>query len=402
MRICNVYDGDYPWDVRVEKIVSSLVERGHEVHLVCRNLLGRPEEEVQDRIHIHRIRAFKNAGLVRALTFPAFFNPIWLSRICRVVRDHAIDLLIVRDLPLALAVKGVGRYWGIPVVLDMAENYPAMLQDVWKFESFRLSNIFLRNPLFARWIEALAIRSVDHLLVVIEEAKERLVKQGVKTQKISIVRNTPKLDGAKYQAECRRRDPQELSVVFVGGLEPVRGLDEVLAMLPMALRSVPSLRFTIVGGGRWEDDLKSRARSLGLDGRVVFAGRTEYNRALIEVSLGDIGIIPHRVTEHTNSTIPNKLFEYMLLGKPVLSTELAPVSRIVREVDCGLTYNDEKGFVSALLDLSDPTVRKKLGENGRRAVMEKYNWAQESLTLNNAIEWMCKAVGSSSANKAHT
>jgi glycosyltransferase involved in cell wall biosynthesis len=387
MRICKVYDGDYPWDVRVEKIVSSLAEHGHEVHLVCRNLLRRPEEEIHDGIHIHRLRAFRNDRLAQALTFPAFFNPVWISRISGVVRDHAIRMLIVRDLPLALAASAVGRCYGLPVILDMAENYPAMLQDIWKFESVSLSNIVLRNPLFARGVEMLAIRSVDHLLVVIDEAKDRLVRRGVKPEKISIVSNTPRMNGLEFPAERQDRYSQgsTLSLVFVGGLEPIRGLDSVLEMLPTALHSIPSLQFIIVGGGRWEDDLKTKAHSLGLDGHVVFAGRSDYRRALFEVSRSDIGIIPHWVTSHTNTTIPNKLFEYMLLGKPVIATKIAPVSRIIREAGCGITYRDEREFVSALLALQDSATRTKFGENGRRAVREKYNWEQESHTLIGAI-----------------
>jgi glycosyltransferase involved in cell wall biosynthesis len=387
MRICKVYDGDYPWDVRVEKIAASLVEHEHEVHLVCRNLLRRPEEEIHDGIHIHRLRAFRNDGFARAVTFPAFVNPLWISRISAVVRDCAINLILVRDLPMALAAGAVGRWYGIPVILDMAENYPAMLQDIRRSESFSLSNIILRNPLFAKGVESIAIRVVDHLLVVIEEAKERLVRRGVKPEKISIVSNTPRVNGFNKPTECRDRVSQgsTLSLIFVGGLEPMRGLDSVLEMLPMTLRSIPSLRFTVVGGGKWEHDLKMKAHSLGLDGNVVFAGRTDYSRAMCEVNRSHIGIIPHRVTEHTNSTIPNKLFEYMLMGKPVVATETAPVSRIIREIDCGLTYGDETGFVSALLALQDPATRVKLGENGRRAVLEKYNWERESRSLIDAI-----------------
>jgi glycosyltransferase involved in cell wall biosynthesis len=394
MRICKIYDGDYPWDVRVEKVVSSLVEHGHEVHLVCRNLLRRPEEEIHDGIHIHRLRAFGNDGFARAVTFPAFFNPVWISRISGVVRDCAINLILVRDLPMALAAGAVGRWYGIPVILDMAENYPAMLQDIRRSESFSLSNIILRNPLFAKGVEWIAIRMVDHLLVVIEEAKERLVGRGVKPEKISIVSNTPRMNGLEFPAERQDQDKQgsTLSLIFVGGLEPMRGLDSVLEMLPTALRSIPSLHFIIVGGGRWEHDLKMKAHSLGLNGHVVFAGRTDYSHAMCDVNRSHIGIIPHRVTEHTNSTIPNKLFEYMLMGKPVVATEMAPVSRIIREVDCGLTYGDETGFVSALVALQDPATRARLGENGRQAVLRKYNWGQESRSLINAIGAAAKTI----------
>jgi glycosyltransferase involved in cell wall biosynthesis len=76
----------------------------------------------------------------------------------------------------------------------------------------------------------------------------------------------------------------------------------------------------------------------------------------------------------------------MLLGKPIIATEIGPVRRIIREVDCGLTYRDEMEFVSALLALEDPDVRAKLGENGQKAVLEKYNWERDSDELVTIID----------------
>src|SRR5690606_13666302 len=55
MRICKVWDAEYPWDVRVEKIARSLSEAGHTVHLVARNRDRRPTEEQLEECHVHRL-----------------------------------------------------------------------------------------------------------------------------------------------------------------------------------------------------------------------------------------------------------------------------------------------------------------------------------------------------------
>ena len=194
MKIGLVFDGDYPWDVRVWKFARCLGDHGHEVHIVCRNLARRTEEEAVDGIQLHRLRPLASAKLNAFVTFPAFLNPAWIGRIGEIVRACGIEVLIVRDLPLALAAVAVGRRHRVPVLLDMAENYPAMLRDMHRFERFRLHNLVVRNPLIASFVERIATRLVDHVVVVIEEARDRLLRTGVPANRISIVRNTPKVE----------------------------------------------------------------------------------------------------------------------------------------------------------------------------------------------------------------
>src|SRR6476620_1585165 len=128
MRICKSRDADYPRDVRVEKVAHSLTDAGHEVHLVARNRDRRATREDLPEAHVHRLRPwpFLSKRLDAMATFPAFFNPRWISAILGTAKACRAELLMVRDLPLAPTAIAVGRLLRIPVVLDMAENYPAM------------------------------------------------------------------------------------------------------------------------------------------------------------------------------------------------------------------------------------------------------------------------------------
>jgi glycosyltransferase involved in cell wall biosynthesis len=75
------------------------------------------------------------------------------------------------------------------------------------------------------------------------------------------------------------------------------------------------------------------------------------------------------------------MFDYMMAGLPVVVPSFAEeVSRIVREYDCGLTVDSsDPAELAHVLDrlASDPSLRRRLGENGRRAVLDKYNWEVE-------------------------
>ncbi len=404
MNVGLVYDADYPWDVRVWKSGIALARRGHRVHLVCRNLARRPPDELRDGIHLHRLRPRRSARLDALASFPAFLNPVWIGRIAEVVREHAVEVLLVRDLPLALAAVIAGRRARVPVVLDMAENYPAMLRDVWRFEAFRPQNVLLRNPALARVVEWLAVRLVDHVLVVIEESRDRLLRAGVPAERVSIVRNTPVVELARFPPGWGEppRDEGRVTAVFVGGIEPMRGLPEALAILAAARRQAPALRLVIIGDGRWGPGLLAEARRLGIAEHVELRGRRDYQRALFEVAGADIGLVPHRVTAHTSSTIPNKLFEYMLLARPVLATDLRPVRRIVDDVGCGLVYRTPDEGVAALVRLQDPALRRALGDRGRHAVLERYRWDRDGAALVRAVEGVAgaRAAGARPAPRA--
>ena len=77
MNILFLWDSDYPWDIRVEKICNTLIENGHEVHLVCRNKSRKSTEEIYQGISIHRIPCLpKYLGKLNdTYTFPIFFSP---------------------------------------------------------------------------------------------------------------------------------------------------------------------------------------------------------------------------------------------------------------------------------------------------------------------------------------
>src|SRR3989442_12725885 len=77
LKVCKVWDSEYPWDVRVEKIARALTDAGHDVHLVARNRRGEAVTERLPEATVHRLTPWRWAGsrLRAAPMFPAFFNP---------------------------------------------------------------------------------------------------------------------------------------------------------------------------------------------------------------------------------------------------------------------------------------------------------------------------------------
>lgn len=399
MRILFVWDSDYPWDIRVEKICTSLIKDGCDVHLVCRNRLRRPAEETIDDLHIHRIHCLPKGynALNSIVTFPAFFNPNWLWRIHQVLRRKAqFDLIIVRDLPMALAAIAMGKLSGVPVVLDMAESYPELVRLVWKFEPFRFVNIFARNPYVVDFIEKAVVKRVIHVFAMVEESRHRLMARGVKADKITIVSNTPvpeRFEKARpIITERSKNYAGRLILVYVGFVNYSRGLQRTLVSLQEYAKSNPNFLFMILGKGNAEAHLVKLVSDLGLEEQVNFLGWIDNREIPGFIASADVCIVPHPPSGHWDNTIPNKLFDYMAAGKPVLVSDARPMKRIVEETRCGLVYEDKSidSFVAQLSRLQNEEFRRGLGQNGRLAVAERYNWAEDSSRMMNALRRLAK------------
>jgi len=399
MKICKIWDSDYPWDVRVEKICKTLISAKHEVHLICRNKKIQKTYELIDGIHIHRLPCIiKNKKLNEIISFPAFFNPLWIYKIWKIIKEHNIEIIIVRDLPLALTAISIGRIIGLPVILDMAENYPEMINDLWTSANFRLRNLFIRNPLAVKVVELVSIKYVDHIIVVVEESAERLIKLGINSDKITIMMNTPPLSRLSYSV--KKLYPGSLSnlkddfiIIYLGLLEYPRGIETAISAMRIIVDKTDKCKLVILGNGKDEQKFKELVYKLNLNDNVLFEGWVDYRRAFDYICSSDIGLVPHHATRSWNTTIPNKLFDYMSFGKPVIVSDAIPTKRIVEKERCGLVFKDRdpRSLSSAIIELyENKEFCKELGNRGKRAIESKYNWERESIKLIEVLNRLLK------------
>jgi glycosyltransferase involved in cell wall biosynthesis len=381
MRVCYVFQDQYPWDVRAEKILTSLAAHGIDAHVIARNRQRQPlYEQLHPRVHVHRLPRPRHAFVRDLVNFPAFFSPVWLIRILQVTRQVDAALIIVRDLPLAPAALMIGRMTGRPVVMDMAENYPAMLQDTWTHRGPGPVDFLIRNPRVLKWLEGVVVRRLDGILVVSRLSGDRVAALGVAPDRIHVVSNTPRIGTASVTP---RGDASEFRLLYVGGMEESRGLEIVVRALALIAERIPGARFVIAGRGSTEAALQQLAESLGVGNRVEFTGWISPDQVPALIGSADVCIVPHFVTQHTQTTVPNKIFDYMWQERPVIVTDALALRDIVESSGCGLVYHDTDpaSLAGAIVRLSDPALRRELGAAGRRAVLDRYNWAVDERIL---------------------
>jgi glycosyltransferase involved in cell wall biosynthesis len=396
MHICMILDNFFPPDIRVEKEARSLIAEGHTITLMCRNRGGQPTSEIIGGIRVIRIRyrPLKYMGGYSASYHLRFVDRMWMKAVETVLDERPAFTLHVHDLPMVKTCIRIGEKRKIRVIFDMHENWPEELvfgrkpreDNFFVRTRDRFRNFILYNKKRYIRLEKEVIQKADHIVVVVDEQKDRLTSLGVDPSKISVVMNTSPGETASAVHPEKPDFPEwrnRFVLAYAGGFQYLRGLDTLVRATAIARKQIPNILLLLIGQGDQEPFLIRECKSLDLEGHAVFTGWISLDEMMRRLRRSDVCVIPHLVNRHTNTTIPHKLFQYMALGKPVIATPATPIRRIVEEAACGIIVPDGSAeeMANAVIMLTDRRLAARLGESGRTAVVTRYNWEADSEKL---------------------
>jgi glycosyltransferase involved in cell wall biosynthesis len=385
MRIGMILKGAIPPpDIRVEKEAKTLIGEGHEVHLLLEGRAGREREEQYKGMFLLRDVAMSPLReKYHRYTFNfTFRDPMWRSAIRKFALSRKVDVLHVHDLPLMREAVAVAGELAIPVVADLHENYPAGLQ-VW-YES-RIKKWTIYN--YHRWsrYERAVLERVDAVIAVVEESKERLVRLGLPAEKVYVVPNTASTDRDTIPIETAIVDRYRgmFVLTYIGGFAPHRGLDTVIRGMPIVRERVPNVRLVLVGDRNepYRRYLEKLAGEAGCSDVIEMTGWQPFESIWSYIAASDVCLVPHARNPHTDTTIPHKIFQYMSVRKPVISSDCPPLRRVIDDSGGGLwfTYDDPDDFARTVIELyENEDKRREMGKAGRRAFLDRYNWDSTS------------------------
>ncbi len=386
MNVCLIYQGEFPREERIEKTAKSLAANGHQVYLLCNDYgTYASRKEMFGDVHIVRVGpAFKSRILNRILKFPVFLNPVWIWSLLRVISKLKIDVLQVIDLPVSPAAVVLGRIYHLPVLYDMWENYPEALRG-WAKHDWKY--LVFKNYKVARMVEKWVTKRVDHIFTVVEEARDRLIADGVEPDRVSVVTNGVDLDMfLKTSASVEvsfRPDPNEYKLIYVGTITNERGLDDIIRALKLVRNAIPKVHLYIAGTGNYLPRLKAIAEIEGVGSLITFLGFLPFDQIHSYVMKSDLCLAPHVYNDHINTTIPNKLFQYMVLQKPVLVSNAKPLARIVGQCDCGFIFESGSREDAAAKIIAAHRARHddSYGGRGKICAEQYYTWELASREL---------------------
>jgi glycosyltransferase involved in cell wall biosynthesis len=382
MNILMVLSGHpYPPDERVEREARDLIRDGHNLFLIARRGIGQPKEEDVNGVRVIRTPLpFQHKKRVADLIYHTlqrywiFFHILWICR------KHRIEALHVHDLPYAFTAVLSGKVLKIPTVFDMHENYVQMHITLITAKGYKLLK-FLYAGLIAMWRieEKIACCWSYRVIVVADEHVQRIKAMGVSPERIVVITNTEDINffsGLSIEKQLLQEYQDDFVILFFGKFSSHRGLETVIKAMPRILEKISNAKLLLVGEGYNRRELEELVREMNLGKKVIFTGFQPFQLIPTFIELSRIGLIPHISTPHIETTMPNKIFQFMLMEKPVVVSSVRPLKRVVNDAQCGLVFEERNpaSLAEAVIKLRDEDLRRRLGENGRRAVKDRYNW----------------------------
>ncbi len=321
-RVLIVSEHPYPAHATLKRNVVQLLDEGILVDLLClagptppdRNDLNRAGLTLR-RLHMQHRRS----GALRYL-WEYFAFLLWsLPRALALSIRHRYVAVLVDNLPDFLVfVALIARWRGARVVLEMLELTPELT-------SARL-RLDRRHPMLrvTRWIERIATRWADHVIVVSKQCMDIVVQRGLDPGRISVVPNTPALallaDG--------RETPEDSAPFLVTHCSLVEryGVQVAIRALALMRREWPDLTLRVLGEGEYKANLVKLTHQLGLDDRVIFRGFIPWAAAMAEIRQAAVGIVAIVADGYGELLLPTKLLEYADREVPVVCARLPTIA----------------------------------------------------------------------------
>ncbi|WP_279328133.1 glycosyltransferase family 4 protein [Streptomyces sp. OS603R] len=374
-----------PFDRRVWQECRTLRDAGWEVDVICPQGTKRDTEPeaVIDGVRIHRypLRAATGgpAGYLKEYGAALWHTARLARKVGPVDVVHACNPPDLLFLP-ALRLKRQGAAF----VFDQHDLVPELY----------LSRFGRGKDLLYRGVCALeraTYRAADVVLATNESYKDVAVRRGGRRpEDVFVVRSAP--DTERFhpvgpEPELKRGKPHLLC--YLGVMGPQDGVD-------YALRALAKLRDEVgrtdwhavfVGAGDTFDAMVELSRELGLDGQVEFTGRVPDADLVRRLSTADVCLSPDPCNPLNDVSTMNKVLEYMVMGRPIVSFDLKE-ARVSAGEAAVYAKGDDEGEFAALIArlLDDPEQRSRMGKSGQERINGPLAWRNSQAALLAAYE----------------
>ena len=362
-----------------------LIAAGHRVTMICGasdvtsgsfgELRERVNEQEVDGIRVLVIAepyANKMSFARRALAFARFANTA-----TNLVKKVNADLVFATSTPLTVGIPGMkgSRSLRRPFVFEVRDLWPEL----------PIAMGIVKNPLikwYLRNLEKRIYHSAKHIIALAPGIRDGICRTGYPEAQTSLIPNAADLDlwqpSTDRTADPRFGSADELRLVFTGAHGMANGLDSVLdAAAVLKKRGEKGIRFVFIGQGKLRDALMERSRREGLDGLTTWIELMPKNELARLLPQFDVGMmILKNVPAFYYGTSPNKFFDYIASGLPVLNNYPGWLAGMIQRTGCGVVVppDDAHAFADACIRLRERLGElKAMGLRGRKLAEEEFS-----------------------------
>ena len=364
---------DLRHDARVFKEASSLTEAGYDVRVIGIQTPKSPPLTGWDGIPVLRIPVGRSSSLrVRYACFWRRAFSSLMERRADIIHAHDLDAMppawLASRLIRSQLVHDAHELWvELPSLVDRP-----VVRGVWQL------------------LAKLLIPRADAVITVCEGIVEELrARYGVDAV---LLRNLPPRSEPATPAPLREMigcSPERTLVLYQGGLLPGLGIDRAIDVM----ESLPEAHLVLVGSGPLGEELRARAQRSPASDRISFVAAVPFRELPPYTEACDVGLfLGESRGLNLQLALPNKLFEYIAAGVPVVATDLREVGRIVRAHDVGVLVPHGCGLEQVARAIREAAAdRNRLSANCLHAARE-LTWERESANLLGLYEALEEAV----------
>jgi glycosyltransferase involved in cell wall biosynthesis len=371
---------------RSHEFACELVARGHQVTMVCgTHRLGglnlkSPLERGRRRGSLDGIDVIEfeldYSNYDSLMRRSAIFFRFALRSIGVALRED-YDLLFATSTPLTAGIPGIAMK-----VLGRRKPFIFEVRDLWP-ELPRAMGV-VKNPLVLAGLSALewlSYRCADACVALSPGIAKGIARRSRAGQRIEIIPNGCDLElfkpGNRADLALPGIGPRDTVAVFTGAHGIANGLDAVLdAAAVLKARGRTDIKLVFIGDGKLKPCLQQRARDEQLDS-CLFLDPMPKTRLNTVVSNADIGLmILQNVPAFYYGTSPNKFFDYLSAGLPVLNNYPGWLANLITTHRCGLAVppDDARAFADALITLADDAgLRREMSANARGLATREFD-----------------------------
>lgn len=370
--------------IRSYAMAQSLIRNGHQVTMVCGSFgagqtgLTQPfnngiRRGMVDGIDIIEFELpYSNAlsFLKRILIFLSFaFKSI------KVALTEKYDVVFATTTPLTAGIPGIFAKWfrRKPFVFEVRDLWPELPKAMG----------VIKNPIVLWMMSVLewtSYHSADRLVGLSPGIVDGIIKRGIAPEKVASIPNGCDLDIFASEHQVWRPEgvkPTDLMAIFTGTHGLANGLNAVLdAAVELKKRQRTDIKLVLVGDGMQKKALLERAVELQLD-NVIFHDPVNKTKLAGLMASADIGLqILANVPAFYYGTSPNKFFDYISAGLPVLNNYPGWLAELITKEQCGFAVPPEnpQAFAGALEQAANQRERLiEMGRNGQQVAREQFN-----------------------------
>ncbi|MBY9009570.1 MAG: glycosyltransferase family 4 protein [Candidatus Lokiarchaeota archaeon] len=236
-----------------------------------------------------------------------------------------------------------------------------------------------------RFLEELYFRRDRKYLTVSNWMKESITKDypSINKEDIRVVYNS--IDPKIYCPLDNKQDNTKKEILFTGRLVAAKGIKYIIEAIPPVISEYPDVEFKFIGAGNKSPYVNELEKQNISKNNYNFIGYVKETREMVEhYRNADIYLAP---TLYEN--LPIRILEAMGCGAPVIASSVSAIPEIITDGENGLLISpgDSNELTECIIKLlDDPILSKKISQEGRKTVLEKFNWKKNSNKIMNFYE----------------